>query len=487
MSVSQGSHLVRQIGLWSGVAVVVGSTIGSGIFKNPSGIASKVPDPWAMLMVWVLGGVLVMCGALVLAEVGSAYPFSGGIYVYVREAFGRRAAFLFTWAQLTLLRPSSAGALALVCGQYTLRLFGYDPQSESFAFASAVPAILAIAVVTWANVRGVKFGTGIQNVTTVAKAAGLLALVALAFFVALPSAGGHFRSVAGSAPIGASAIGLALVSVLWAYDGWADAAYISGEVRDPRRNVPRSIILGTALVIGVYLLANVGYLAVFSVGEIGGTKIIAAEAMQKLVGGWGVPFIVATVMLSTFGTLNGTLLTSPRIFFAAAEDRLFFPRLAGVHPRFNTPHVAVTLVGCLGATYVVVATLLAKSKAFEALTDAFVISMLPFYALAVGSVFVFRARAKAGLAAAPVEPDSLIDAAGGTESQPHAYRPSTKALLFPLTPLLFIASTVYLLVNSLVQESSRVPTMVTLAVLLVGLPVYAVTVGRRASGDPITP
>lgn len=201
--------------------------------------------------------------------------------------------------------------------------------------------------------------------------------------------------------------------------------------------------------------------------------------MQKMVGHWGVPFIVGTVMLSTFGTLNGTLLTSPRVFFAAAEDRLFFPQLASVHPKARTPHVAVTLVGCLGAVYVVVATLLAKSKAFEALTDAFVVSMLPFYAMAVGSVFVFRVRANAASVPAPIETDSLVAA-----DAPHAYLPSTRAALYPFTPLLFIASTVFLLVNSLVQDSSRVPTLVTLAVLAAGLPVYALTVGRRGATTP---
>jgi amino acid transporter len=471
-------HLVRQIGLWSGVAVVVGSTIGSGIFKSPAGIAGKVPDPLWMLMVWVLGGVFVLCGALTLAEVGGAYPYSGGIYVYVREAFGRITGFLFGWAQLTLLRPSSVGALALAFGQYATRLTGRNPGSPGFDQIAAGLAVAAIIGVTIANVLGVKSGTAIQNITTVGKSLGLLVLIVLAVVIGLPHAGTHFASSGHTLSV--PSFGLALVTVLWAYDGWADAGYVSGEMKDPRRNVPCSILLGTIFVIGIYLLANLGYLAVFSVDQMASSKVIAADAMSKLVGAGGVVFIIATVMVSTFGTLNGTVLTSPRVFFALAEDKLFFPQLAAVHPRFKTPHVSVILVGALGVLYVVVATAFSGDKAFDALTDAFVISMLPFYALGVASVFVFRARRRKGLA--PVlTSDSLVDPVekGHLETHPHVYDPPVRTPLYPLTPIVFIASTVYILVNSLLDTESRTPTLITLGVLVLGVPLYYLTVARR--------
>ncbi len=479
------SHLVRQIGLGSGIAVVVGSTIGSGIFKSPSGIAGQLPGPLPMLAVWAVGGLFVLCGALTLAEVGGAYPYSGGLYVYIREAFGRLAAFLFGWAQLVLIRPAGVGALAVVFGQYTLRLFAMKEGQPGYDLWTAGLGISAIIIVTVANVVGVKFGTGIQNVTTIAKTAGLLALIGLALVIGLPHSGGHFTPAIPPGSFSVSMFGLALVSTLWAYDGWADGSYVSGEILDPRKNVPRSILFGTLIVIAVYMLANVGYLAVFSAQEIASSPVIAADTMGKLVGTAGVTFIVATVMISTFGTLNATVLTSPRVFFAMAEDRLIFQPLAAVHPKFKTPHVSVILSGGLGILYVLVATAMSGSKAFGALTDAFVIGVVPFYALSVGSVFVFRSREKRrrlneanGSSALP---DSLIDPVypGHLETHKHVYSPPAHVPLYPVVPLLFISSTLFLLVNSLLDNESRLPTVITLAIVAIGAPVYYATIGRH--------
>jgi amino acid transporter len=480
----EGGHLLRQIGLGSGIAVVVGSTIGSGIFKSPSGIAEKLPGPLPMLMVWVVGGLFVLCGALTLAEVGGAFPYSGGLYVYLREAYGRVVAFLFGWAQLVLIRPASVGAVAIVFGQYALRLAGVREGQAGFDQQTAAFAVGAIACVTFANYVGVKFGTTIQNLTTIAKVAGLAVLIVLALVIGLPKTGGHFTPSVPAGSFSMSLFGRALVSTLWAYDGWADGSYVGGEMVNPRRNLPRAILFGTAIIIAVYLLANVAYLTVFSVQDIAKSPIIAADAMSSLVGMAGVTFIVATVMISTFGTLNGSVLTSPRIFFALAEDKLFFEPLARVHPRHKTPHVAVVLSGVLGIVYVVLATAFSGSKAFGALTDAFVIGMVPFYALSVGSVFVFRRREKKRQAAAEdAEPaDSLVDPVepGHLEVHPHAYSPPVHTPLFPLTPLLFIGSTLFLLVNSLMDPGSRGPTVITLAVVLAGVPLYYATVARRA-------
>ncbi|MCW5943651.1 MAG: amino acid permease [Fimbriimonadaceae bacterium] len=479
-------HLVRQIGLWSGVAVVVGSTIGSGIFRSPASIAEKLPGPLPMLLVWVVGGLFVLCGALTLAEVGGAYPYSGGIYVFVREAYGRLPGFLFGWAQLVLIRPSAIGAVALVFGEYAFRLSGRAADDPNYAAFSSGLAVAAIVVVTAANALGVRLATSIQNLTTLAKTAGLLALIVLALAIGLPRSGGRFFTT--EMPPGAfspSFFGLALVSVLWAYDGWADCSFVGGEMANPRRNLPRAILIGTLVIIGVYLLANVAYLSVFSVSEIAGKEIIAADTMSALVGGFGLTFIVGTVMISTFGTLNGTMLTSPRIFFALAEDRLFFAPLAAVHARFRTPFVSVLLSGGLGVSFVIVAAAFRGSEAFTALTDAFVIGIVPFYALAVGSVFVFRARERRR-AARPVEaaelPDSLVDPldANHPATRVHAYDPPMRTPLFPVTPILFIGSTLLLLGNSLWDDGSRIPTVMALGVVALGVPIYRFTFGRGA-------
>ena len=474
-------HLVRQIGLWSGVAVVIGSTIGSGIFKSPSGIARQLPGPLPMLAIWVVGGFFVLCGALTLGEIGGAFPYSGGLYVYVREAYGRLPAFLFGWAQLVLLRPSSIGAVAIAFGNYAMKLTSSSGSGPEFDRWSGALAVGAIIVSTVLNVLGVKLGTLVQNVTVIAKTAGLLVLIVLALVLAIPHAALHFTPAIPAGSFTLSAFGLALVSVLWAYDGWADGSYISGEIVNPRKNVPKAILFGTLIVIAVYLLANFAYLAVFSVGEIAKSETVAADSMSKLVGLGGVTFIVATVMISTFGTLNATMLTSPRIFFALAEDKLFFEPISRVHPRFKTPHVSVILSGALGILYVVLATAYSGSKAFGALTDAFVIGIVPFYALSVGAVFVFRRREKKrridqGL---PLD-DSLTDPVepGHLETHPHPYIPSVHTPFYPVTPMIFVASTLFLLANSLLDSDSRIPTLITLGILVIGAPIYYATFGR---------
>ncbi|MBS1708999.1 MAG: amino acid permease [Armatimonadetes bacterium] len=479
-----GGHLVRQIGLGSGVAVVVGSTIGSGIFKSPSGIAEQLPGPLPFLLAWIVGGFFVLCGALTLSEVGSAYPYAGGLYVYIREAFGRQAAFLFGWAQLVLIRPSSVGAVAIVFGQHALRLFGVPESSAQFPMLTAALSVGAIVAVGLANTFGVRFGTGVQNITTIAKTAGLFVLIIAALFIALPKSGGHFTPAAPPGSFSLSMFGLALVSTLWAYDGWTDGTYVGGEMTDPRKNLPRATLLGTLAVIGVYLLANVAYLAVFSVQEIGKSQLVAADAMSRLIGAGGVAFIVATVMVSTFGTLNGSVLTSPRLFFAMAEDRLIFPQLATVHPKYKTPVTSTVLVGCLGIAYVLVATAFSGSKAFGTLTDAFVIASVPFYAMAVGSVFVFRHRQKKlelSTGSAKLD-DSLVDPVetGHVETHPHAYKPAALTPGFPVVPVLFILSTVFLLANSLIDPTSRIPTLITLAIVAIGVPVFRVAIVNRS-------
>jgi basic amino acid/polyamine antiporter, APA family len=442
----KGSGLVRQIGLASGVAVVVGSTIGSGIFKSPAGIAEKLPNPMTMLMVWIIGGFIVLCGALTLAEVGSSLPLSGGVYAYIREAFGKRAAFLFGWAQLVLIRPAGVGALSLAFSQYALTVVGITDKHPSYILFSSGLAIAATVLVAIANITGVKQGTTIQNLTTITKTLGLLFLVVLAFAIGLPKTHGHFTA-AESVPISWTAFGLALVSIFWAYDGWADGTYVGGEMVNAERNLPKAIIFGTVLVIVVYVLANIGYLAVLDVKAIANSPVIAADTMTNLVGNWGATFISVIVMISTFGTLNGTLLTSPRVFYALAEDELFPAAFGAVHPKFKTPYLSIALAAGLGVSYVLVASLMKGSEAFTALTDAFVIGILPFYALSVGAVYVLRRR--------------------------QGYVPTVKTPGYPVTPVVFIAVSLLLLLSSMLDSVTRVPTLITLGLVVLGFPAYA--------------
>ena len=440
--------LQRRIGLWSAIAVVIGSTIGSGIFRSPAGIADKLPGPIPMLSVWVMGGIFALCGALTLAEVASALPQTGGIYVFVRDGWGRLPAFLLGWGQLVMIRAASLGAIAITFSEYLHRVIGIDPVAPEHVMQVRIGAALAILLTGTFNILGVRLGSAVTNLTVVAKYGGLLFIILVAFAIGFPRTGGYFTPAMPSGSITTTAFGLALVSTLWAFDGWADLSYAAGEVKDPQRTLPRALIGGTLMVIVIYLLANVAYLAVMPIEEIRTSKLVAADVAQRLIGPGGVVFVAVTVMLSTFGTLNASLFTTPRIFFAMADDKLFFPAVARVHPRYETPWVAIALTAGLGALFVL-------TRSFEQLADAFVTAFLPFYALAVAAIFRLRGRAE--------------------------YRPSFRVPLYPVVPLLFVVSVIYLLANGFINPASRWMTISVFGVLLAGVPVYYLTVGRRVT------
>src|ERR1051325_10153421 len=418
---TQGT-LPRRLGLWSAVAVVIGITIGSGIFRTPAGVANRLPGPGALMLVWTTGGIIALCGALTLAEVAGAHPETGGIYVFIRRAFGNLPAFLFGWAELAIIRAAALGAIATTFAEYFLRVFGVNPSVPPYDAYVHYIAAIAIALMATLNYIGVRWGALIQNVTTIAKYFGLLFIVLLAITMGLPRGGGaNFTPAFPARSLSIAPFGLALVSVLWAYDGWADLAFISGEVKDPQRNLPRSLIYGTVAVVVIYLLANIAYLSVLTVQEMGQSKLVAADVASRLIGQPGVVLVSLTVMLSTLGTLDGSILPNPRVFFAMAADGMLFRKIAAVHPKYRTPHVAIILAAILGIVFVMLRT-------FEQLADTFVTAILPFYALGVASIFVFRKR---------------------------GYKPPFKAPLYPFAPILFCVATAYLLGNALIDPAGR--------------------------------
>ena len=442
---AESPSLKRQLGLWSAVAVLIGSTIGSGIFRSPAGIADRLPGPLPLMSVWIAGGLFALCGAFTLAELSGAFPQTGGMYVFIREGWGRLPAFLFGWAELSLIRAASLGAISTTFSEYLLRVLGYDPSIAPYSDWVHYVAALAIVLTATFNYVGVSWSALVSNLTTLAKYGGLLFIILLAFAVGLPQTGGHYTPAVPEGSFHIAAFGLALVSVLWAFDGWADLSFVSGEVKDPRRNLPRAILIGTSAVVAIYLLANLAYLAVLPVDEIRHSKLVAADVAQRLVGAPGVVFVAITVMLSTFGTLNATLLTAPRVFFAMARDGLFFRQVAEVHPRFGTPFVSIVLTTLLGVMFVLLRT-------FEQLADTFVTAIVPFYALSVASIFVVRKRAN--------------------------YDPPFRTPLYPVVPALFILATVFLLGNAILDPTSRKPTLAVLGVIALGIPLYYLTVGR---------
>ena len=440
------AQLVRRLGLWSSIGIVIGVTIGSGIFRTPAGIATRVPDPTLMLGVWLLGGLISLCGALSVAELAASMPHTGGWYVYLREGWGRLLGFLFGWAELVLIRASAVGAIATVFGEYFLRSIGIDPAAhERTADYLSAGAIVFAGLV---NVRGIQYGAAIAGLSTIAKFGALAFLVAVSFLFGGSSGATAAHFTTGGSPVDAGLFGLALISVLWAYDGFADLSFAGGEVADPQRNLPRAIILGTLAILTIYLAANVAYLYVSPIGAIAQSRLIAADTMQAIFGQVGVSFISVVVMISAFGALNASMLASPRVFFAMADDGLFFRTVAKVHPTYKTPYVAILLAAGLGVLFVL-------TRTFEQLADTFVLSIWPFYAFGVAALYILRRK----------RPDL-----------PRPYRVPA----YPVLPAVFIAGVIYLVANALITDPLW--TSVTFGIVLLGVPVYfAAFAGKRTT------
>jgi amino acid transporter len=429
-------HLDRRLGFWSSVGVVIGITVGSGIFRTPASIALRVPDPMLMLVVWTAGGAITLCGALAFAELATTFPRSGGLYVFLREGWGRLAGFLFGWAELVLVRASASGALATVFAEYFLRSIGIDPTTSAQRTSLVAAAALVIAGIV--NVRGVRLAAVVTGVSTAGKLGALALLVAASFLLGSGAGGSmtHFSTVGGSVQPGL--FGLALISVLWAYDGFADLTFASGEVKDPQRTLPGAIVLGTVAIIVVYMLANAAYLYVSPIQTVANSRLIAADTLQALFGRLGVTMVSVVVALSTFGSLVGTMLAAPRVFFAMADDRLFFARVARVHPRYHTPYVAIGLAVVLGVGFVL-------TRTFEQLADTFVLSVWPFYGMAIVGLYRLR-RLRPGL------------------ERPY------RVPGYPVVPAIFVAAVVYLIGNAAIADPLW--TGVTFAIVLAGVPVY---------------
>jgi len=426
-------ELPRKLGLFSAVTVLIGSTIGSGIFRSSAGIASRIPDERLFFAAWIVGGVCVLAGALTYAELASALPRTGGVFVYLREGFGRLPAFLFGWAELTIVRASALGAIATVFAEYLLRLLGLDltKNSDTVHYVAAA----SILLVAFFNFVGVHISAFIQNLTASTKYAALLLLVLVSFlFEGAASTPNLTRSVAASTSV--SLFGLALISILWVYDGWADVTFVGGEVRKAERNLPVALIVGTLAVIAIYLAANLAYMHVLSIGEIAASQLVAADVAQRMIGNAGVKLVSLAVMISAFGTLNGSMMTGPRIFFAMADEGLFFKKVAAVHPRLHTPYVAIWLAAAMATAFVMV-------RNFEQLADTFVLGIWPFYAGAAAAVYALRRK------------------------RPDLVRPY-RVWGYPVTPAVFLAAALFLLGNALITGTA----ILVFGILLLGIPAY---------------
>jgi APA family basic amino acid/polyamine antiporter len=427
-----GERLPRSLGLWSAIAVLIGSTIGSGIFRVPAAVAGRLEQPGPVLLAWVLGGLIALFGALTYAELAAAMPRSGGVFAYLLEGFGPLPAFLFGWSELMVIRASALGAIATILAEYLGYFVDISPAQVRYIAAATVVLVGAI------NYLGAAKAAVLMNLVTLAKYGALAGLAVLAFLAGDGSTS-HFVP-AWTGGVNLSLVGTALIAIMWTYDGWADLSFMGGEVKDPARTFPLALILGTSGIILVYLLINVAYIYLVPLPEMAGSKLIAATAADRipLLAGAGGAVVAAIVMVSCFGGLNGSMMTGPRIFFAMADRGLFFKGIARISPRFQSPSVAIWLATALGVVYVLL-------NDFQQLADKFILGIWPFYALAVAAVFVLRRT----------RPD-----------MPRPYR----TWGYPVVPLLFLLASVGMVVNALVADP--VNTGVTFGIILAGVPVY---------------
>ena len=434
-----GERLPRKLGLISVIAALVGITIGSGIFRVPATVAAQLHEPGPVIVAWVLGGLIALFGALTLAELAAAMPRSGGIFAYLLEGFGPLTAFLFGWSEVTVIRAAALGATSTIFAEYLGFFTPLTPQQVRYVAAAAIVAVGTI------NYVGILRAAAVMNVASIAK---YIALVVLAVLALTANTGSMANfSPAFSSGIHLSLLATALIPVMWTYDGWADASFIGGEVKDPQRTMPLALMLGTVLVVIVYLIINLGFIHMLPISEMSHASLIATKVAERIpaFGAYGAAIIAALVVVSTFSGLNGSMMTGPRIFFAMADRDLFFKSVARVSPRFQSPSVAIGLATVLGVTY-------ALQNDFAQLADKFVLGIWPFYALAVAAVFVLRKK------------------------RPDLVRPY-RTWGYPIVPVLFLLASAGMVLNALWTNPKD--TGITFGIMLVGIPVYFLWIRRR--------
>jgi APA family basic amino acid/polyamine antiporter len=375
---SDKEQLVKVLSARDGAAIVVGTVIGSGIFLVPGPIAHDVRTLRMVLLVWIAGGALSVFGSLSLGELAAAYPKAGGLYVYLREAYGKPTAFLYGWALLSLIQSGSIATLASGFSLYTSKIV---PLTR-FEF-KALP-VLCIILFSAANLYGIRFARAVQNVGTVCKLFGL----ALVFFLLVVR--GHMHLLRATEPAtlpqgGILAFGAALVAVLWSYEGWHVVSFTAGEFRSPARDLPRSLLLGTSIVTAIYLLLNIAYYSVLTPVEVELSASAAASAMQAAWGSRTLILVSVVILTSILGATNGMIMTAPRVYYAMAKDKIFFERFGSLSKTFQVPVFAIVVQG-------IWASLLTLTGSFQQLFTYVVFTAWIFYGLAGAAVIILRHR-----------------------------------------------------------------------------------------------
>jgi APA family basic amino acid/polyamine antiporter len=435
--------LLRTLRFRDLLLLFVGSVIGSGIFRAPGPLLRQVDGSVGLaLLVWTAGGVLSLLGALTYAELAASNPEAGGLYCYIRDGFGRMSAFSYGWCLFLVIASGSVAALARVFSEYLSKIIPLSPIGQT------IVAVVMIAIVTAVNVWGTRKSSDLQNWTTLIKVGIIVLLSAV-----LLSIGHHAREIPAALGVTQhgfglwSNFGLAMIAVLWAYEGWQFGTYSAGEVIDPQKNFPRAFLAGSLILVGLYLLAVVAYLFALGPAGMAASDTIAATAVGAVLGPWAGKVIALTILISTFSAANSVLLTAPRVFYAMANDNLFFKKLAEVHPRFQTPAAAIVGLGVWSCVLVSAGEL----GSFKKLIEGVIFIGWIFYGLGAAAIFPIR-RASQGI--------------------PIPYRVPG----FPWTPIVFVLAAAAIVGNAIyvafLDPDQFKNLTAALVILLLGLPAY---------------
>jgi len=448
LSTAQQPQLKRDLGQWAAASIVVGTVIGSGIFLVPRTMVQRVGSPEMVFAVWIFGGLLSLAGALSYAELAAAMPEAGGEYTYLKEAYGPLWGFLYSWTQMWVAKSGSIATLATAFFYYLTNFF---PQLDGVFYTLNIPLgpnggplefrygqLLAMALILslgWLNYYGVKIGGNVQVVITIVK----VALIASIILAGLGFGHAHAPVAQSLTPLTTAGFFAALVAALWAYDGWNNVSMVASEIRDPQRNLPRSLIWGTAAVIGIYLLANAAYFYVLTPAEVAAPNgRVAAEMMRRIFGSPGASAVSVAAMISIFAALNGSILTGSRVPYAAAKDGLFFRSIANVHPNYHTPGVSILALSGWAA-------LLVLSGRYEQLYTYVIFASWILYGMTAAGVIVLRKKS------------------------PNLVRPY-RTIGYPLVPVLFVLVALVLVLSTLFDSPRE--SVMGIGLIVLGLPFY---------------
>jgi len=441
--ITQSDDLKRDLGLTDCALLVIGSVIGSGIFLTPGNIARTVQSVESVFLVWIAGGLLSFFGALAYAELGAMFPRAGGIYVFLREAYGPLTAFLYGWCTFFVMQSGSVATLAAGFAIY----LGYLSVSPGLAQACSIGVI---GFLTLMNCLGVRSGARVQNLLTVIKMGSLVGIAV----VLLTMSGGSFAHFSYVPPVSAgfswSALGVAMIAVLWSYEGWHILTYNAGEVSNPKRNLTGGLLLGTAAIIALYLTVNFAYLYALPFEKISGSRRPASDAMELALGPVGGTLIAVAILISIAGAINSNTMGGPRVYFAMARENLFFKPFAYVQPRYVVPTFSIILQG-------VWASLLTLMGSFDRLFSYVIFVCWIFYGLGGVAVLVLRWK------------------------RPELVRPY-KTWGYPVVPLLFALMAFLIVGNTMVNDFKN--SFWGLVVVFTGLPAYWYWSRKRGGVTP---